>query len=53
MSDLTDKIGKLEDQHDKQVDEAIDKGADALDDRTGNKFSKPLDRGVEEAQKRD
>lgn len=53
MSDFGDKLSDLENKHDEQVDQAIDKAGDAVDDRTGNKHSEQIDKGVEQLQKRD
>jgi hypothetical protein len=47
-----DKAKDFADDHDKQVDEGLQKGGDQIDDRTGNKYSSQVDKGVDEAQQR-
>jgi MT0933-like antitoxin protein len=47
-----DKAKEFADKHDKQVDQALEKLGDVVDERTGRKYSGPIDRGVDEAQKR-
>jgi hypothetical protein len=49
---FTDKAKDFADDHDKQVDEGIQKGGDQIDDRTGDKHSSQIDKGVDQAQKR-
>ncbi|THJ69350.1 antitoxin [Candidatus Frankia alpina] len=56
MSGFTDKLGDLEDKHDKQVDQAVAKAGEEADKRTDEKYSEQVeqvDKGVQEAQKRD
>ncbi|WP_261557569.1 antitoxin [Frankia tisae] len=53
MSGFTDKLGDLEDKHDKQVDQAVAKAGEEVDKRTGEKYSEQVDKGVQEAQERD
>ncbi|MEU4623690.1 antitoxin [Actinoplanes sp. NPDC023801] len=52
MSDFMDKAKNFADQHDEQVDQGLEKAGDQIDERTGNKYSGQIDRGVDEAQKR-
>lgn len=47
-----DKAKELIDKHDEQVDQGLEKVGDQIDQRTGNKYSAQIDRGVDEAQKR-
>lgn len=47
-----DKAKDFADDHDKQVDQGLDKAGDQLDDRTGNKHSDQIDKGVDQAQAR-
>lgn len=49
---LMDDAKKFADQHDEQVDQGLEKAGDQIDDRTGNKYSGQVDKGVDEAQKR-
>ncbi|MEV6298331.1 antitoxin [Actinoplanes sp. NPDC051861] len=49
---LLDKAKEFADKHDKQVDQALEKIGDVVDQRTGHKYSEHVDRGVDEAQKR-
>ena len=50
MGDFLDKAKELAEQHDDKVDEALDRGGDAVDERTGGKYSENIDKGVEWAQ---
>lgn len=52
MSDFLGKAKDFADKHDEQVDQGLEKAGDQVDDRTGNKYSQHVDRGVDEAQKR-
>ncbi|MBO3739020.1 antitoxin [Actinoplanes flavus] len=52
MTDFMDKARKFADQHDEQVDQGLEKAGDQIDERTGNRYSDQIDRGVDEAQKR-
>ncbi|HVQ92356.1 MAG TPA: antitoxin [Mycobacteriales bacterium] len=48
-------LGKARDwaeQHDKQVDEALEKAGDFIDKRTGGGHAEQIDKAVQEAQKR-
>jgi hypothetical protein len=47
-----DKAKDFIDQHDEQVDQALEKIGDQVDERTGHKYSSQIDKGVDEAQKR-
>lgn len=47
-----DKAKDFADKHDKQVDQLLEKVGDEVDKRTGHKYSGPIDKGVDEAQKR-
>ncbi|GGN07837.1 hypothetical protein FHR83_002513 [Actinoplanes campanulatus] len=52
MTDFLDKAKKFADQHDEQVDQGLEKAGDQIDERTGNRYSDQIGRGVDEAQKR-
>ncbi len=52
MSDFMDKAKDFADQHDKQVDQGIEKGGEQVDKRTGDKYDKQVDKGVQMAQQR-
>jgi hypothetical protein len=52
MSDFLSRAKSLADQHDEQVDQALEKAGDQIDERTGDKYAEHVDRGVNEAQKR-
>ena len=47
-----DKAKDFADDHDEQVDQGLQKAGDQVDERTGDKYAKQVDRGVDEAQKR-
>jgi phage-related protein len=47
-----DKAREFADKHDEQVDQALDKIGEQIDERTGHKYTEQIDRGVDEAQKR-
>ena len=47
-----DKAKDFLDKHDEQVDKALDKVGDVVDERTGHKYTSQIDKGVDEAQKR-
>ena len=47
-----DKAKEFADDHDKQVDQGLEKAGDQIDDRTGNKYSSQIDKGVDQAQER-
>jgi flagellar hook-associated protein FlgK len=49
---FTDKAKDLADQHDKQVDEGIEKAGDQVDKRTDDKYASQVDKGVDAAQQR-
>lgn len=46
------KAKDFADKHDKQVDQALEKGGDMIDRRTGGKHREQIDKGVEQAQRR-
>jgi hypothetical protein len=52
MNSFFDKVKDLADQHDEKVDQALDKVGDLVDDKTGNKYSEHIDKGVDFAQER-
>ncbi|MEU4156826.1 antitoxin [Actinoplanes sp. NPDC026670] len=52
MSDFLSRAKSFADQHDEKVDQALEKVGDQIDERTGNKYSEHIDRGVDEAQRR-
>jgi hypothetical protein len=47
-----DKAKDFANDHDKQVDQGLEKVGDQIDDRTGNKHSSQIDKGVDQAQQR-
>ncbi len=47
-----DKAKDIANDHDKQVDEGIEKAGDQVDERTGDKYSSQIDKGVHQAQER-
>jgi hypothetical protein len=47
-----DDAEKLVDEHDEQVDAAIEKAADLADDRTGGKYADQVDRAQDFAEER-
>jgi 4-alpha-glucanotransferase len=47
-----DKAKDLADKHDEQVDQALEKAGDQIDQRTGGKYSDHVDKGVDQAQQR-
>jgi hypothetical protein len=49
---IMDKAKDFADDHDKQVDEGLEKAGDQVDERTGNKHSSQIDKGVNAAQER-
>jgi hypothetical protein len=49
---MMDKAKDFADDHDKQVDQGIEKAGDQADQRTGEKHSSQIDKGVDQAQQR-
>jgi hypothetical protein len=47
-----DDAEKLVDQHDEQVDDAIEKAGDLADKQTGGKYSEQVDRAQDVAQEK-
>jgi hypothetical protein len=47
-----DKAKDFADDHDKQVDEGLEKAGDQVDERTGDKYSSQIDKGVDAAQQK-
>ncbi len=47
-----DKAKDFANDHDQQVDQGLEKAGDQIDDRTGNKYSWQIDKGVDQAQQR-
>jgi hypothetical protein len=47
-----DKAKDLADDHDKQVDQGLEKAGDQVNQRTGDKYESPVDKGVDQAQQR-
>jgi hypothetical protein len=47
-----DKAKDLAGKHDEQVDQGLEKAGDQVDERTGNKYSSQIDKGVDQAQQR-
>ncbi|WP_319460544.1 antitoxin [Micromonospora sp. RTP1Z1] len=52
MSDFMDKAKDFADQHDKQVDQGLEKAGDTADQRTGGRYDEQIDKGVDMAQQR-
>jgi hypothetical protein len=47
---LFDKAKKLAEEHADKVEQAIDKVADVVDDKTGGKYADKIDKGAEAAK---
>lgn len=47
-----DQAKEFADDHDKQVDEGIEKAGEQVDRRTGDKYESQVEKGVNEAQER-
>jgi antitoxin protein of toxin-antitoxin system len=47
---LFDKARKLAEEHADKVEQAIDKVADVVDDKTGGKYADKIDKGAEAAK---
>lgn len=47
-----DKIGDALSGHEEQVDQAVDKGGDLVDDKTGGKYAEQVDKGQDFARER-
>ena len=47
-----DKAKDFADKHDEQVDQGLEKAGDQIDERTGDKYSTQIDKGVDQAQAR-
>jgi hypothetical protein len=52
MGGFLDKAREAADQHDEQVDQALEKGGDFADQKTGGKHGDKIDQGVDAAQQR-
>jgi hypothetical protein len=51
MSDFLHRVKKFVDQHDDKVDEALERAGDEINKRTGGKYEKQVNKGVDYAQK--
>ena len=49
MGGFADKAKNLADQHPDKVQQGIDRGGDAVDERTGNKYEGQVDQAQEKA----
>ena len=49
MGGFADKAKNLADQHPDKVQQGIDRGGDAVDERTGNKYEGRVDQAQEKA----
>ncbi|MEX5303893.1 UNVERIFIED_CONTAM: antitoxin [Kocuria sp. CPCC 205300] len=49
MGEFADKAKNLADQHPDKVQQGIDRGGDAVDERTGNKYESQVDKGQDKA----
>ncbi|MDN5761439.1 MAG: antitoxin [Microlunatus sp.] len=47
---IFDKAKDLANEHNDKVDQGIDKGADALDEKTGTKHTEQIDQGAQRAK---
>jgi hypothetical protein len=52
MNDFMDKAKDFADEHDKQVDEGLERAGDQADERTGGKHGEHIDKAVDQAQSR-
>jgi hypothetical protein len=52
MNDFMDKAKDFADDHDKQVDDGLDRAGDQADKRTGGKYDEHIDKAVDQAQSR-
>jgi hypothetical protein len=52
MGGFMDKAKDFADQHDEQVDQALEKGGDVASEKTGGKYDEKIDQGVDTAQER-
>jgi antitoxin protein of toxin-antitoxin system len=52
MDDFLNKAKQLADEHDEQVDQALERVGQEIDERTGNRFTSQIDKGVDFAQER-
>lgn len=52
MGGFLDKAKEFADKHDEQVDQALEKGGDFADQKTGGKYDDKIDKGVDAAQQR-
>ncbi|WP_153040593.1 antitoxin [Actinoplanes sp. TFC3] len=50
MMGFMDQAKDFADKHDEQVDQGLEKAGDQVDQRTGNKYSDQIDKGVDAAQ---
>ena len=52
MGGFLDKAKDFADDHDKQVDQGLEKAGDFADQKTGGKYDDQIDKGVDTAQQR-
>jgi MT0933-like antitoxin protein len=52
MSDFLGKAKDFLDDHDEQVDQALERAGQEVNERTGERFSEQVDKGVDIAQER-
>lgn len=50
FGEMADKAKNFVGEHDKQSDEALDKAADFVDDKTGNKYGSQIQSGEDKAE---
>ena len=50
MNDFMDKAKDFADKHDDKVDQGLQKAGDEVDEHTGGKYDKQVDKGVDAAQ---
>jgi len=52
MGNFMDKAKDFADDHDKQVDQAVERAGDEADRRTGGKHGEHIDKAVDQVQQR-
>jgi hypothetical protein len=50
MTEFLNKAKEFADSHDEQVDKAIDRTGEEVDERTGQRYDKQIDKGAEFAK---
>jgi hypothetical protein len=52
MNSFFDKVKDLAGKHDHKVDQGLEKAGEKVDERTGEKYTEHIDKGVDIAQER-